>query len=629
MCGICGWISPAENTIDADVLKRMVSVLRHRGPDDSGYWFSKNVGLGHTRLSIIDLNTGDQPMSDMYGTTIVFNGEIYNYRELRVILINSGVNFVTESDTEVILEAYKKWGEDCVRRLDGMFAFAIVDPNKRRLFLARDRFGKKPLHYFYQNGNFIFASEIKAILQHELVRSSVDVDNRSLLDYLAIGYTLSPKTIFTNIRRLEPASWAYLDWNTGKLWSACYWKLEDYYCLPKIEQSIKRDKETFSEIFSQAVKVRLHADVSVGAFLSSGLDSTSVVATAKSVLNGTFRAFNVGFEEKSYDESEDVLRIAEELGIDLEVEMFNRVTKSDISRIVWHIDEPFSDNSAQPMFQLSELVNKFGKVALSGDGADELCAGYTTYRADDFFRAYKKIPPVFQRALLTGATRWLSPSYRKVSMDYKIRQFVGSAGLSREEAHYWWRVIFPFSEINRILNPETLDDIAEYRPFDVFDDYFGRVRKLSFLDQTLYVDAKTWMLDDILIKVDRTSMAHSVEVRCPFLDHHLAEYIAQLPTRRKMSMFGNKRIIRQSMSNIIPNIARNSKKKGFNSPPIEHVNGALPLDARFQRNYALRPDLEDVTFKMNNLLALNVWFDMFSNYKKTGLWEPVEYGDST
>jgi asparagine synthase (glutamine-hydrolysing) len=564
-------------------------------------------------------------MANQEGSVIVFNGEIYNYREIRRKLVNLGVVFRTESDTEVILQSYKVWGEDCVLQLDGMFAFAIADPCRKKLFLARDRLGKKPLHYFFHNGLFIFSSEIKAILQHEIVRSCIDIDDQSLVDYLSIGYVLSPKTIFRQIRRLPPASWALFDWIGQKLDINRYWKLEDYYKAPKSNRPANQERGEFLNIFSKAVESRLHADVPIGAFLSSGLDSASVVAIAKASGTMPLQTYSIGFREGSYDESRDVRKTALELGTDLKVRYFESVSKSDISKILWHFDEPFADNSAQPTFQLNSLASTFGKVALSGDGADELFAGYPTYRADQYFRIYGKFPRALQQVMLSNATKWLRPTYRKVSMDYKVRQFLGSAGLTPEEAHYWWRVIFPFSEVQKILSSEFFESIEGYQPFQNFLEYFQVVDEIPFLDQALYVDAQTWLLDDILVKVDRMSMAHSVEVRCPFLDRRLVEYAAQLPTKLKMDLRGNKNIVRDGMSKKIPRVVRRSRKQGFNSPPINDITWTLPNDTRFRGNFSLNQKKEDVTFKATNLLVLNVWFDMYNSYKRTGLWEPIKY----
>jgi asparagine synthase (glutamine-hydrolysing) len=627
MCGICGWVSCSGRQTDSSTLKKMTSVLRHRGPDDSGYWLSKNVALGHTRLSIIDVDTGSQPMVDDSGCVIVFNGEIYNFREIRRTLTKRGVLFRTSSDTEVILKAYNFWGESCVQQLDGMFAFAIVDPNNKRLFLARDRLGKKPLHYFFHDGIFLFASEIKSILQHDLVRSIIDIDNRSLIDYLSLGYILSPKTIFKQIHRLAPASYAFLDWNSGAFRVKRYWKLEDYYKRPKLAQSRNRLIEEFSSIFSSAVEKRLHADVPVGAFLSSGLDSSSVVATAHELQEESLRAFSISFDEESYDESRDVRSVAAALGVNLEVDSFKDVIKDDISRIIWHVDEPFSDNSAQPTYQLCNHASKFGRVQLSGDGADEFFAGYPTYRANQLFPLYSLTPQGLQQALLSSANALLGPSYKKVSLDYKVRQFFGSAGLGREQAHFWWRVIFPFDQVKNILSAESLECVEDYHPFQCFQEHFSSVRNLSFTDQALYVDAQTWLLDDILVKVDRMSMANSVEVRCPFLDYQLVEFAAQLPTNMKMSLLSNKVIIRQAMLNRIPSRARKSKKQGFNSPPLRDATCLLPKNSRFRTSFYICPEKEDVTFKVNNLTALQVWFDMFDQYKSTGKWEPIRYGN--
>ena len=626
MCGICGWISLDGVVSDPSILTRMVAVLKHRGPDGTGEWQVKNYAIGHTRLSILDHEGGSQPMVDDGGLAITFNGEIYNYREIAAKLEARGVVFRTRSDTEVVLKAYREWGDSCVEYLEGMFAFAIADPTKKRLYLARDHFGKKPLYYFFQQGMFIFGSEIKAILQSPIVRNVVEIDDQALIDYLSLGYILAPKTMFKEIRQIQPASYVVVDLSNRTFSERRYWKYEEYFHQQKTNLKPAQLEDQFRTIFHKAVETRLHADVPVGGFLSSGLDSATVAATAGKLAPESFKTFSIGFKEASFDESTSAERISASLGIDLEVQYFEELTRDKVSQIVWHFDQPFSDNSAYPTYQLNRLAGKFGKVMISGDGADEMFAGYPTYRADQFFSIYSKLPTSTQKTLSSFAQKWVTPSYRKVSRDYKIRQFLGAAGLTRQQAHYWWRSIFPEREIRKILDPEVIRGVEEYSPLNMFLEYFSVVKGLPFLDQTLFVDSQTWLPDDILVKVDRMSMAHSVEVRCPFLDINMAQFAANLPVSQKLNSFGNKRIVRKSMQGRIPPLARRSRKLGFNTPSFGQADIDLPEDARFMKEFRLHPDREDVTFKKNNLLVLKLWFDMFSNYKNTGRWEPVSYG---
>ena len=626
MCGICGWVTLTAHVVDPSILTRMITVLGHRGPDATGEWWSENCALGHTRLSILDIDGGSQPMVDETGAAIVFNGEIYNYRDIKAQLKSKGVVFRTRSDTEVVLKAYREWGDSCVNHLEGMFAFAIMDPIRKQLYLARDHFGKKPLYFFFQDGIFIFGSEIKAILQSPVVHDLVEIDDRALVDYMSIGYILAPKTIFQQIKQLQPASYAIIDCLQKTFTEKKYWKYEESFRQKKTDVQQSELEEEFRTIFSSAVERRLHADVPVGGYLSSGLDSASVVATVRDFNKSSFRAFNIGFEQDSFDESAGAKEIASALGVDLEVQMFEELGCEDLSRLVWHFDQPFSDNSAYPTYQLNQLAGMFGKVMISGDGADEIFAGYPTYRADQIYSLYRKLPLVVQQGFSRNADKWIRPTYRKVSSDYKIKQFLGAAGLTREEAHYWWRVVFPKSTINNMLDPEVLRGIDEYSPSDVFLEYFKAVDDLPFLDRALYVDTQTWLHDDILVKVDRMSMANSVEVRCPFLDRHVAEFAAQLPVSQKMNLWKNKTIVRNSMRESIPPSAYQSRKQGFNAPLLSRAEVNLPKDPRFVREYWFHPGKEDVTFKQNNLLVLNLWFDMFSNYKNTGCWEPTSYG---
>jgi len=604
----------------------MTGSLIHRGPDSTGLWQGVSSSFGHTRLSIIDLKNGDQPMRDRDGYTIVFNGEIYNHRELARVLRSDGVELQTSSDTEVILHSYKKWGEKCVDRFKGMFAFVIAEPGETRFFFARDRFGKKPLYYYQGEDLFIFSSEIKAILNHPKVHKKLEINNQSLIDYLSLGYILSPKTIFSQIRQLMPASTAIFKPSEGKLCVSKYWSLADSFRQDKHRGSSEKILEDLESHILSATNHRVRADVPVGAFLSSGVDSLMVVSAMKRVGHQDLNAFTLGFTENSFDESARAIRSAQALDVDIEQENFNSMSNTEVSKLAWHLDQPFSDNSAHPTFQLSRLAATKRKVALSGDGADELFAGYDTYRADRYFDLYRRFPNQLQN-VISAVSAHIKPSYNKVSIDYKLRQFVQASGLSKARAHFWWRVIFAEHWINSILDHDVLTDVGDYSPFDTFKSHFNQVKDLPFAEQSLYVDIQTWLPDDILVKVDRTSMAHSLEVRCPFLDHELAEFSARIPIRDKSNFRQGKIILRRLLNKWDLRGYASRGKKGFNAPHLRNYAPRLPNDSRFKRSINLDSKREDLTFKSNNLLMLNMWFDIFHQYKKSGRWEPCVYGN--
>jgi asparagine synthase (glutamine-hydrolysing) len=625
MCGICGWAAISGAAPPASALDPMVTSLRHRGPNNSGTYLSGRFALGHTRLAILDLQSGDQPMGNSDDQQIVFNGEIYNFRSLKKELEGSGISFSTTSDTEVVLAAYSQWGAACVNKLEGMFSFVIADPKQRTLFIARDHFGKKPLHYFFHNGLFIFASEIKALLQHPIVGETVRVNEKSLIDYLSLGYILTPKTIFNGISRLPPATYATFNWHTGNFSTYRYWKYENCFKQDKFTGSSSELEEQFREYFSRAVNSRLNADVPISICLSSGLDSSSVASVASKSVENSLNAFSISFSEPSFDESENIRSISRDMDLNLNIQQFRSPSKSELSRLIWHFDEPFADNSALPTFQLTKLISASHRVALSGDGADELFAGYPTYRANSFFNWYRKTPAKFSSSLQRTARFLFKPSYRKVSFDYKLNHFLKSHGLTQREAHYWWRIIFPLDNIQSILCSDFLREQNDYSPYDTFAQYFERIDTAPFLDQCLYVDSLTWLADDILVKTDRMSMANSVEIRSPFLDKSLAEFAARLPITEKLGFNSNKRIVRNAMARELPKKAHSGTKKGFNSPSRPITNIHAQETSFFQKDFKLDSDKEDITFKSHNILMLELWFDIYNNFKRTGKWESINY----
>lgn len=627
MCGICGWAS-TYNLIEHGRIKleKMVEILNHRGPDDSGVWLDSNIALGHSRLSIIDLKEGHQPMSGSNGNIIVFNGEIYNYKEIKEELLKYGFNFKTHSDTEVILASYEKWGFDCLEKLIGMYSFTIWNPAEKKIFLARDPLGKKPLYYYNSPTLFVFASEIKALLVHDEIKRNIDISPYSISDYLSLGYILTPKTIFKSIHRLPAGHYAIYNLEEKRLSIKKYWNLENYFCYgSKIDYSEKSDEE-FLGYLEDAVKIRMRSDTPIGAMLSGGLDSSSVASIMSRFSSIPVQTFCIGFTQDSFDESHYARIVAKHLNARINIQRYKTIADSELSKLVWHFDEPFSDNSFLAMYQLSRFASENVKVSLSGDGADEILGGYPTYIADKIYNVYSNITPLFfQKYLYYFFQNVLRPSYKKVSWDYKIIQFLKGYGNSQEAAHYWWRVIFNEEEKKQIMSPYILEQCKDYNPFETFKEYFSHVKGVDFLNRSLYVDIKTWLQDDILVKVDRMSMATSHEIRSPFLDKRIVQYAAGLPANAKMNGLKQKVILRNSMKNILPSQIIYRSKKGFNTPTYLYASPSIKYKEIISDKYKIDSKKSDVTFKTFNLNVLQKWLDIYYNFKKTGEWEAMQY----
>ena len=625
MCGISGLVpaDPAAFPDPAAAISRMTAALIHRGPDASGVWSDRHAFLGHRRLSILDIAGGAQPMVGDSGCVIVFNGEIYNYRELRDTLEAEGERFRTACDTEVLLKAFERYGENCLDRLVGMFAFAVWDPRRRRLFLARDRLGKKPLFYYLGPAVFAFASEIKGLLALDPVRQGIALEPRAVSDFLSLGYILAPKTIFANILKLPAAHCAVYDAESGDLALREYWRLDERVNAPKEPYSVGA-RQRFGEIFENAVDIRLRSDVPLGGYLSGGLDSSSVAAAMMHRSAAPTRFYCVGFEDRSYDETAHARQVATFLDAQLTVLDHGDFPGDALARLVWHVDEPFADTSIMPTYLMNRSARAHITVALSGDGADEVLAGYPTYRADALYDLYRHVPGAIQCGMERLAVRMLRPSYNKVSRDYRVRQFLRSRGMSRAGAHYWWRAIFSEQEKRSLLSPELLGACDDYQPFTVFEDYFRRVPKAAFLDQALYVDIKTWLQDDILVKVDRMSMANSLEVRCPFLDHRLVEFAAGLDTGAKMNWRRQKVVLKDCMRGVLPRSIIRRRKAGFAAPTRAYaLTGSLSdrFPDLFRPGFHLDERAEDITFKSFSLTVLGIWLGLFDRYRRTGHWD--------
>jgi asparagine synthase (glutamine-hydrolysing) len=562
MCGICGiFLLNNENLEDRDLLERMNRTMTHRGPDDEGYYSSGPVGLAMRRLSIIDLQSGHQPISNEDKSLwVVFNGEIYNYPELRDELIAKGHVFRTKSDTEVIVHLYEELGEDCVTRLNGMFAFALWDSSQRRLFLARDRLGIKPLFYSYDPGRALyFGSELKAVLAAGVDRTP---DYQALYDYLSLMYVPTPATAFASVRKLPPA--CSLTCSSKGLQLRQYWDIP----LPRIGEEEKNGKnyeEEVLDLVETAIRRQMIADVPIAALLSGGLDSTTVAAVMARKLQVPFMTFTAGFDRKSYDESGEARLVATTLGTEHVEETVQPDMIESIPDLLRSFDEPFADYSAIPTFLVSRLAGRHVKVVLTGDGGDEVFAGYPTHVAYRVSRIFRAIPRFLREGLINPLVMALPTSMERISFDYMAKRFITGADLPLERGHYWWKVIFNEDEKKHLLKPDFSKDMRD--TFEVFDVHFRKARHVHPLNRLLYVDAKTFLPDDNLVKVDRMTMANSLEARVPLLDHELLERVALIPPHIKSRGLQTKRLLRRAVKNLLPPEIRKGKKKGF-TPPL-------------------------------------------------------------
>jgi asparagine synthase (glutamine-hydrolysing) len=561
MCGICGIVSTdREAVIEPAVIRRMCDTLAHRGPDDQGMYVAPGVALGHRRLSIIDLRPeGRQPMSNEDGTVqIVFNGEIYNFAEHYQWLIARGHKFRSRTDTEVIIHLYEELGVRCLERLRGMFAFAIWDQRKHCLFLARDRFGKKPLFYHVDGKQMLFASEAKAILtypQFEREPDPVAIDN-----YIALGYVAGARSAFKGIRKLPPAH--YLLLADGKVEIRRYWRLA---FTPKLELSEDEACAQIVDRLSEAVRLRLIGDVPIGAFLSGGLDSSSIVALMAALGSGPVKTFSIGFEESAYDETAYARTVARHFGTDHHEFVVRPEGQEILDRMVWHYDEPFADAAALPTFYLSKLTREYVTVALTGEAGDENFAGYPRYAYNSLAQYLQGKSEVLRwlvrnaarlgdRLLLESGT--LGSRLRKVDAMLAGNGEPWAARLTVRVSSASRKLLYSeaFAEELGARSPERL--IAK-----VFDDTDG-----EGLDAALNLDLNLYLPYDLLTKVDIASMAVGLEARAPMVDHEFVEFIARLPTRFKRSGLSTKVIFRKAMKDILPKPILNRAKRGFSVP---------------------------------------------------------------
>lgn len=520
-------------------------------------YFDDGIGLCHRRLSIIDLSEdGRQPMKSPDGRyIIVFNGEIYNYLKIRKELQEKGHRFRTQTDTEVLLHAYMEYGPASLDKVNGMFAYIIWDNKEKKLFAARDRIGKKPFYYYYHQGNFAFASEIKSLLEIKDIQP--EFDTTALVDYLKYLFIPHPKSIYKNIFKLPPGH--YLLYSNGTLQVKEYWDIDFSEPIQKNEKDLE---EELLEIIKKSVDSRLISDVPLGAFLSGGIDSSGIVALMSSSSNSPVTTCTIGFKDKALNEAEYAKEFAHSLNADHHEHYVHDEPAKIIKKLVWHFDEPFADSSMVPTYYVSKMARQNVTVALSGDGGDENFAGYAKYSIDQFENKVREYTPSFLLHLASS----LSGVFPNNAICKKITSLSSSAMLSPAQGFYVTNSFITDQQLNNLLVPEIKNQIKGYNPADHITNYYDKANGPDHLAKILYTDLKLLLPGDFLVKVDRMSMANSLEVRSPLLDHKLIEFAASIPSNLKMNGNQKKYILKSSFSKILPEEILNRKKHGFESP---------------------------------------------------------------
>lgn len=555
MCGICGvYNAQSAEPVSTQLLEQMTRLIAHRGPDDSGFHVDEPVGLGFARLSIIDLSGGHQPMCNETGDVwIIFNGEIWNYKRLRTELQEKGHQFRTNSDTETIVHAYEEYGVECVKQIHGMFAFAIWDASRQRLFLARDRAGKKPLYYTQVNGDFLFASEIKSLLCHPRVKR--EADTQALADFLSVRYVPAPATLFANIFKVLPGHWLLCE--NGVMRQESYWD----YTFGETEHRPEQEYlQGIRQHIHRAVEERMMADVPVGAMLSGGVDSSIVTGIMSKLTAQKVQTFAVGFDHPDYSELPYAKLVSEHFG----TEHHELVVKSsDMTEywplLTWHRDEPVSEPSDLGVYLISKLARQYVKVVLSGEGGDELFAGYPKYVVDWMANYYHILPASVRNQLVLPLADRLPYSMRK------LKKAVHN--LSQPAPQRWmsWFGIFNGTLKEQLLSEQTKASI-DLDSSRAFSSWLEKNPQRDNLSSMLYLDTKIWLPDNLLMKGDKMTMAASLESRIPLLDSQLVEYAASIPSSAKIKGFKTKYLLKKAFEDFLPSTILTRKKMGFNVP---------------------------------------------------------------
>lgn len=629
MCGICGVVNTASEPVSLELLQRMARTMRHRGPDDEGYHIEGKMGLGFQRLSIIDLRGGHQPMSNEDDTLwIVFNGEIYNFQTLRQELEATGRHrFKTKSDTEMILHLYEEYGKECVQHLRGMFAFALWDKKNNGLFMARDRFGKKPLVYFQlKDGGLVFASELKALLRHPQCPREVDVN--AVYHYLTLQYIPSPQTIFPGVFKLSPAHCLYWSEKEGlRTWR--YWDLRYE---PKESISYSEAKERLRYRFIESVKLRMIADVPLGAFLSGGIDSSLVVAAMAQNSSRPIKTFSIGFEEQNFTELPYAREVARRYQTDHHEFVVKPALVDVLPKLAWYYSEPFADSSALPSYYLAQQTRQHVTVALNGDGGDETFAGYLRYRAMWAMQFWNYLPRPWREASFRLSEK-LPPTPAPYGWSWRIQRLLKVGALLPVEQYLRTLDYIHSEEQQELWQPERLSvfEKEHTHSLSLFRETLKRYSPKNWLDQLLYLDLNHYLPDCLMVKMDIASMANSLETRSPFLDHVLVEEIARWPARWKyLPLNSSKRILKDTFAKEMPKMIRSRGKQGFGIPISQWFRGPLKGYLRdvllspeaLSRGY-FRPEtlhrfidehqsgIRDRSYGLWALLMLELWHQQF------------------
>ena len=628
MCSISG-ICNFEKKPSTQIVELMTKCLSHRGPDDSGFFQNENISLGHNRLSIIDLQNSKQPMKDEKNKNIIiFNGEIYNFKELKSELRSFGHKFDTEGDTEVILKSYTQWGVECLKKLEGMFVFCIWDEKKKQLFIGKDKFGEKPLfYYFSKEHGFMFSSEIRSFLEVEKIKQELRLDTESINQYLSLNYLINNKTFFREIKSLSPASYIILNSTNFKneISVKKYWLLEEHF-KKKTNDSFSQASEKINFLLEKSIKQKMFSDVENGVFLSGGIDSSTISLKLKKIDNHKMSAHNILFKEEKFNESVDAKIIADYLNVNLnhyEIPIDDDLT-NEFPKIIDAMDQPMSDTSFLSTYYLSKYSKKKSKVVLSGDGADELFGGYDTYIADIYRKFFPQIN-LKSNLLKELPNKLFKTNLGKVGIEYKINKFVNGLHFKDHHSHILWREIFSHEEKKKLFNKFD-KDLINHNFLDYIDRQIQKVKNLHYLDQYMYIDFKTWLPNDILYKVDRSTMFNSQESRLPFLDSKLVEYVCSLPIKYKINIFERKKILRQIIKSSLPKSLLKKKKSGFNTPiGLWLINNKKfkdmahdLLSTYFMKNLFNYDELINIwdshqnmkidqTYKIFNLISLSQW----------------------
>tara|TARA_Y100001956_G_scaffold82936_1_gene107018 strand:- start:11243 stop:13141 length:1899 start_codon:yes stop_codon:yes gene_type:complete len=617
MCGIAGFSLFNYNEGGEEALHAMHHAILHRGPDASGIYLDDHIGLCHRRLSILDLSeAGNQPMySADNNLVIVFNGEIYNFLELRAELEQQGVAFKSHTDTEVILELYAREGVKCLQKLNGMFAFALWDKTKQELFIARDRLGKKPVYYFSDNGRFAFGSEIKAILALKDIPREIRLD--AVYDFFAYQYVPDPKSIFKHIHKLPPAHYLVLNkdgFNIHEYWDLSFKNISS--------ASEEANKVQLKALLEKVTKQRMISDVPLGAFLSGGVDSSGVVAMMSELSETPVKTCTIGFDNKEFNEADFAREIAEKYETEHHEFTVHQNVAEQLEHIASFFDEPFADPSLVPTFFVSELARKAVTVALAGDGGDEMFAGYEKYTTDDIENKLRnKFPESIRKTIFPSLAKLVGVLPGAIGR--KGKSLLTSLSHDPAMGFFITNSMMTDDMWNKLVKPNVATTLNGYHPSQYTLDMYNKADGPDHLSKILYTDIKTYMTGDILVKVDRMSMANSLEVRAPILDYQVAEFAATLPSSQKYRYGEKKYLLKEVFKPFIPDSLLYRKKMGFSTPLDEWFRGELKV---FSESKLLQCDkgLSDI---FNKEMINSVWQEHQSRTKDHGiaLWSMLMY----